>query len=232
MIASKLLILSCLLVAFAEGERFALLLNCIVLRSHAGTTTGFMDLNLLKKRAEKIPNTGISSNFLDNDFRLITGMNFTCSGSLASLLLAVDVRPGGSRTLYPEVQIWRAQNANNKYNLQASQQIILAAGDFSPHGVLRYTLSPELSFQNGDVLGVWQPASSSSVVRLYHDGQTGGPQFYETSYNPGGLILVSNAGSISTASTILIHAITTGLVEIILLMYEIVYVYCTHVCLF
>ena len=119
-----------------------------------------MDLNLLKKRAEKIPNTGISSNFLDNDFRLITGMNFNCSGSLASLLLAVDVRPGGSRNLYPEVQIWRTQT-NNKYNLQlqASQQIRLAAGDFSPDGVLQYTLSPELSFQNGDVLGVWQPAS-------------------------------------------------------------------------
>ena len=32
MIASKLLILSCLLVAFVVGERFALLLNCRVLR--------------------------------------------------------------------------------------------------------------------------------------------------------------------------------------------------------
>ena len=166
-------------------------------------------MNLLKKRAEKIPNTGISSNFLDNDFRLITGMSFTCSGSLTSLLLAVDVRPGGSRTLYPEVQIWRAQNANT-YNLQASQQIRLAAGDFSPDGVLQYTLSPALSFQNGDVLGVWQPASSSSVVRLYHDGQTSGPQFYETSYIPGSSINVNNADSMSTASTILIHAITTG----------------------
>ena len=180
-----------------------------------------MDLNLLKKRAEKIPNTGISSNFLDSDFRLITGMWFTCSGSLASLLLAVDVRPGGGRNLYPEVQIWRTQNANNinKYNLQASQQIRLAAGDFSPDGVLQYTLSPELSFQNGDVLGVWQPASSSSVVRLYHDGQTGGPQFYEISSNPGVSINVNNAGSISTASTILIHANTGWLRLLIFTVY-------------
>ena len=56
-----------------------------------------MNLNLLKKRAEKIPNTGSSPNFLNGNFRLISGMSFNCSGSLTSLLLGVDVRPDGSR---------------------------------------------------------------------------------------------------------------------------------------
>ena len=182
-----------------------------------------MDLNLLKKRAEKILNTGISSNFLDSDFRLITGMSFTCSGSLTSLLLAVDVRPGGSRTLYPEVQIWRAHN-KNVYNLQDSQQIRLAAGDFSPDGVLQYTLSPELSFQTGDLLGVWQPASSGSVVRIYHDGQTGGPTSYETNYDPGSSINVRSAGGVYKTSTILIHAITTGW------NLHAIIIYCTQFC--
>ena len=51
-----------------------------------------MDLNLilLKKRAEKIPNTGITSNFLNSDFRIVTGMRFTCSPKF-------DKSPAGSR---------------------------------------------------------------------------------------------------------------------------------------
>ena len=111
-----------------------------------------MDLNLLKKRAEKIPNTGITSNFLNSDFRIVTGMRFTCSGSLTSLLLGVDVRPGGSRNLYPEVQIWRKRSGSStNYDRQVNQHIILAAGDFNPDGVLQYNLNPALSFQNGDV---------------------------------------------------------------------------------
>ena len=166
-----------------------------------------MDLNLLKKRAEKIPNTGITSNFLNNDFRIVTGMRFTCSGSLTSLLLGVDVRPGGS--LYPEVQIWRKiSGSSTNYDRQGHQEIRLAAGDFNPDGVLQYNLNPALLFQNGDVLGVWQPASSSSVVRLYHDGQTGGPLSYGINFNPSAINV--NGGPSVERTTLLIYAITTG----------------------
>ena len=172
-----------------------------------------MDLNLLKKRVEKIPNTGITSNFLNGDFRIVTGMRFTCSGSLTSLLLGVDIRPpGGSRNLYPEVQIWRKRSGSStNYDRQGRQEIRLAAGDFSPDGVLQYNLTTPLPFQNGDVLGVWQPASSSSVVRLYHDGQTGGPLSYETNFNPSAITINVNGGGLAMIrTTLLIHAITTG----------------------
>ena len=168
-----------------------------------------MDLNLLKKRAEKIPNTGITSNFLNSDFRIVTGMRFTCSGSLTSLLLGVDVRPGGSRNLYPEVQIWRKRSGSStNYDRQGRQEIRLAGGDFSPDGVLQYNLNPALSFQNGDVLGVWQPASSSSVVRIFRDSQTGGPLSYETNFNPSAINV--NGGPSVERTTLLIYAITTG----------------------
>ena len=169
-----------------------------------------MDLNLLKKRAEKIPNAGVSSNFLNLDFRIVTGTSFNCSGSLTGLLLGVDVRPGGGRNAYPEVQIWRRRAAGtiSNYNRQARQDIRLAAGDFSPDGVLQYNLNPALSFQSGDVLGVWQPSSGSSVVRLFHDGQNGGPLSYETNFNPSSINAV--AGTATRRSTLLIHAITAS----------------------
>ena len=168
-----------------------------------------MDLNLLKKRAEKIPNAGLSSNFLNTNFRIVTGTSFNCSGSLTGLLLGVDVRPGGGRDQYPEVQIWRrAAGTISSYFRQARQVITLAAGDFSPDGVLQYNLNPALSFQSGDVLGVWQPSSGSSVVRLFHDGQNDGPLSYETNFNPSSINAVS--GTDIRRNTLLIHAITAG----------------------
>ena len=167
-----------------------------------------MDLNLLKRRAEKIPNAGVSSNFLNLDFRIVTGMSFNCSGSLTGLLLGVDVRPGGGRDQYPEVQIWRRAGTISNYNRRGTQDITLAAGDFSPDGVLQYNLNPALSFQSGDVLGVWQPSTGSSVVRLFHDGQNGGPLSYETNFNPSSINAVS--GTDIRRSTLLIHAITAG----------------------
>ena len=53
---------------------------------------------------------------------------------------------------------------------QDSQQIRLNPGDFSRDGVLKYILDPPMSFQSGDVLGVYQPPRSSSAVTVfYHD---------------------------------------------------------------
>ena len=167
-----------------------------------------MELNLLKRRAEKISNAVISQNFLDGNFRLVTGMSFACSGSLTGLLLGVDVRPGGGRSQYPEVQIWRRRGGGNNYDRQGTQPISLAAGNFSPDGVLQYNLNSALSFLSGDVLGVWQPSSGSSVVRLFHDGLNGGPSSIETTSNPG--TSINTNGLASSTTTILIHAVTTG----------------------
>ena len=124
---------------------------------------------LLQKRAEKITsiNTIPVMNLLNNELRVLSDYRFTCSGVLTSLLLGVDVRTvTTNRNQYPEVQIWRI-DAGLTPTRVARQEIRLAAGDFSPDGVLRYNLTPSIPFQNGDFLGVNQPPALSSVVRLF-----------------------------------------------------------------
>ena len=127
-----------------------------------------MQLDVLQRRAVKIPNATNSVNTLSNEFRLIPDMSFTCNGVLTSLLLGVDVRTVTSRrSRYPEVQIWR--KTRNVYLRQGKEEIQMAAGDFSPDGVLVYNLTSPIRFQSGDVLGVYQPRRSESVVRLYYN---------------------------------------------------------------
>ena len=136
---------------------------------------------------------------------------------------------GAGTRLYPEVQIWRQRDTSTRYDLQVNQLIILAAGDFSPDGVVQYNLNPALSFIDGDWLGVYQPASGNSVVRYYHDGQTGGPLSYELNHNPGDSIDFMHEG-LSVTTTLLIHAITTGeLYSNFTVLYTAIYSFCVSV---
>ena len=51
-----------------------------------------MELDVLKKRAELIPNTNRAGEVMDNEFRLIPEWNLTCNGSITSVLLGVDIQ--------------------------------------------------------------------------------------------------------------------------------------------
>ena len=104
-------------------------------------STGFMSLDVLEKRAEKIISSGIVNilplNYLDREISLVPELKFNCSGNIASLLLGVDVRTvTEDRDEYPEVQVWREGPELSPgliiYNKNAIQAIRLAAGDFSP----------------------------------------------------------------------------------------------------
>ena len=82
----------------------------IILTIHAvvnGCTRGFMELDLLKRRAEMISGgrRGVGGS-LDDEFRLLPVEKFTCSGTMTGLLLVGAVRTiGGGRDEYPEIQI-------------------------------------------------------------------------------------------------------------------------------
>ena len=134
-----------------------------------GCTSGFIELDLLKRRAEK---TGLSVNTgggLDRDFRLLTPESFNCSGTMTGLLLVGTIMEKTDvRDKYPEIQIWRNTHSNT-YIRQGREKIKLSPGDFSPDGVLQYNLTTPIPFENGDLLGVYQPRQQNSVVRVYYD---------------------------------------------------------------
>ena len=146
-------------------------------------------MNLLKRRAEKISNAvnAVSENSLDNDLRLTVGLNFTCNGNIIGLLLGGVVRrPNDTRSRFPEVQIWRSRQnilLGFHYTAVDSRTINLAVGDFSPDGVLLYNLTNPLPFRSGDVLGVYQPPQSTSVVNLYYRNDTSAPLSYARKVN-------------------------------------------------
>ena len=162
-------------------------------------TSGFMELDLLKRRGERIPaggNDGLDIHILDGEFRLVSHVSFSCSGNLTSLLIGATVRR--KRDQYPQIQLWRTVD-RILYKRQESQVIKLAVGDFSPDGVLQYNLSTPIQFQSGDVLGIYQPPQSVSAASVYYSIDTSAPNTYRLRSNPhnGASVSFSALSSIS-----------------------------------
>ena len=126
---------------------------------------------MLTTLAQKVPSGSASSDRLSNELRLIPDWNFTCNGTITSILLGADIRFSGV-SLYPEVQIWRRTDPSSitrEYMKVWSEEIRLNAGSFSPSGVLEYRLSNPFDFQAGDIFGVFQSSQSNSIVRIYYN---------------------------------------------------------------
>ena len=176
-----------------------------------GCTSGFMELDLLKRRAGKITNnTGTNEDSLDGEFRLFTESRFNCSGKMTGLLFVGAVRTGQGRDQYPEIQIWRNTNGG-MYTRQGGEEMQLAAGDFSPDGVLQYNLTTPISFESEDVLGVYQPPKNASVVRVYYDSSASTTYLVGTmSYEPPqeSVNLSGNKGKTVISNLILISPIS------------------------
>ena len=121
-----------------------------------------MELDVLRRRAEKIVNGNPPSNLLQQEFRYlqtrrrVPNWNFTCSGRITSVLLGVDLQ---NRQQYSQVQIWRrASSVLSQFNKVGSRQIILNVGNFTPSGVFQYKLISPMQFQSGDVLRIFLPS--------------------------------------------------------------------------
>ena len=73
----------------------------------SGCTSGFIEPDLLRRRAESISgsSTRAAGGGLDDEFRLLTDKSFSCSGNMTGILLVGAVRTGMNRSQYPEIQI-------------------------------------------------------------------------------------------------------------------------------
>ena len=138
-----------------------------------------MDIDLLRTKAEQIPNTQgtYSNNILDSDSRwFFPSLRFTCSTTITGIIIGVDVRTiTNTRNNYPQLEIW-SRNNPSVYNQVSSsiRTIQLQPNNFTTSGVYTYHFSRPLSVQSNNILGIYQPPHNESVVRVHYESSSNG----------------------------------------------------------
>ena len=109
----------------------------------------------------------------DREQRLFPDITFTCNGSITKWIVGAKTE---NSDLLPELQIWR-NNGGTSYT-KANFSLIPSNATVIGNNVVEYIPNPPLEFQEGDILGVYQPRQQDSALVVYYQ-ERDGPANYE-----------------------------------------------------
>ena len=94
--------------------------------------------------------------------------------------------------LLPELQIWR-NNGGTSYT-KANFSLIPSNATVIGNNVVEYIPNPPMEFQEGDILGVYQPRRRVSALVVYYQ-ERDGPVNYEEGNNPLSTVTLGSPGN-------------------------------------
>ena len=142
--------------------------------SHADTqcTQGFLDESVLRSKAALIGRTVERQ----REQVIIPSVEFTCSGTLTGWRFVAQRINGRGRDSYPELQMWRPQTSSSQvYDIVSSVRV--SPQSTSQSNVYTHTLGSPISYQAGDVLGLYHPSADTAAYKIL-SVENGGPNNY------------------------------------------------------
>ena len=124
-------------------------------------TRGFMSL----ERIRAVLRPRVLTDYEDiNLHAIFPGINFTCDGNIHSWTFGAEWY--GNTGSYTELQIWRSSGNGLNYTKVGRTTIKTERNTKNTTQLYEYPLSSPLSFQEGDILGYYQPPRSRSQLGL------------------------------------------------------------------
>ena len=141
---------------------------------------GFLTVSELRHQTLQVNINSVASRFMQQ--RLFPAIQFTCSGFVTKWIVGAHAKSGivtDHELHMPEIQIWRRVGRNNYTKIGST---VLSTEATQPTAnVYEYAVSP-LMFQEGDILGVYQPLEEDSQLVVYYQ-ENSGPLNYRQSGN-------------------------------------------------
>ena len=141
---------------------------------------GFLSVSELRHQLLQVNINGVASRLMQQ--RLFPAIQFTCSGFVTKWIVGAHAKSGivtDHELHMPEIQIWRRVGRNNYTKIGST---VLSTEATQPAAnVYEYAVSP-LMFQEGDILGVYQPREEDSQLVIYYQ-ENSGPLNYRRSWN-------------------------------------------------
>lgn len=95
---------------------------------------------------------------------LIPAMNFNCTGRLTKWIFPAEWE--GNSPAFTELQIWR-KNTQGRRTYTRVGATTLRVGEESSNQLYEYPVDPPLAFEEGDILGYFQPDKDISQLDIY-----------------------------------------------------------------
>ena len=141
---------------------------------------GFPTVSELRRQTLQVNVNGVASRPMQQ--HLFPAIQFTCSGFVTKWIVGARAKSGivTDHELHtPEIQIWRRVGRNTYTKIGST---VLSTEATQPTAnVYEYAVSP-LMFQEGDILGVYQPREEDSQLVIYYQ-ENSGPLNYRQSGN-------------------------------------------------
>ena len=125
------------------------------------SVSGFPDLSSLRKTASLLYGWEVRY----EQTVLFPDVSFTCpEGRITNLTFVARPGSGSNQDRDPQLQVWRTDTDGEQYRIISSVAISDAIGDIISQNI--YSLSSlNLTFQKGDMLGLYQPKERRSRLR-------------------------------------------------------------------
>lgn len=107
---------------------------------------------------------------MDDEIRIVSGIQFTCNTQINSVIIGIDVRSGENRQMFPSLQLWRPTGDGGAvYELVEGSErpIVYTPANVSNIGVYEFPLIPSIDVTEGDLIAISQPDERRSIVRCY-----------------------------------------------------------------
>ena len=145
---------------------------------------GFMDFELIKRKAAQLSNLSRPLELNNNDDSarwLFPGLRFNCTAKLLGITIGIKIKAVDS--IYPRFELWKEQLSNpNHYEFKQSTSIVLDPANFTTNGIYHYMFVQPLIVEERYVVGFYQPNGSNSTVSLYYDSSHNAPTAYKFDY--------------------------------------------------
>ena len=105
--------------------------------------------------------------------RIIPNLRFDCDGAITKWIVGASWRNTASATSFPDLQIWRNSSENGVYTKVGNTTLIVTSSNSSR--LYEFPVEPSLPFQRGDILGIFQPSSLQSRLRILYKTGSGNP---------------------------------------------------------
>ena len=147
----------------------------ILFFTDSSCTGDFLSHSVLRQGALNVNFNNVKER--DEEQRLFPNITFTCNGSITKWIVGAGT---GTKASLPELQIW---NTRGTSYTKASFSLIPSNATIISNDVVEYIPNPPLEFQEGNILGVYQPQVSKSALVVYYQ-ERDGPVNYEEGNDP------------------------------------------------